>query len=680
MKVDDSSAVEVGGVEVGGAFMRRVLLRQGSIVVVAFMVVALLAPWSLMLEGPGLSELWLSVLEVGAFGVTATALLSLQRMRRARQVLRSAALEPERVEAEDIGALADLPFALTWRFVAVGAVAATLTGVPEIRPEQLDQARAIILALLTFTIICASAVVQYVVIRDATIRAIDLTPLESITSWLEREALRLAPRQRVTRKILLAVVAPVALVGVGTLLVAQAQLRTFVEKSRAATATQVAVVALAPVVEAMGETGREDALAAAAAHGFFVRHDRAALVQPSSPERLRGGQVQALVALEEGHAVVRYTAALASEVVATSIWIALVAVLLAALLGAVFGRMLAADLVLATQQVSTLGADAVLRGDVRLAAPARFAVVAELGRSVEALAERFREFAAAQERALEVKSSAQRMKQLLFASVSHDLKSPLNSILGFAELVREEPLSPAQAESLQLVAGRGRELLALTETILDAARVEAGQLQLSLQPVLATELINDALAKARDLHGQQPTEVIVELARNMPALLVDQAYAARAIAVLIAHSMDTAAPARRRALRVRGGLPVGTRDGDGMARLHIEYDVAGSRASLLEAQLRGQIHKGTGRGAALRLSLARSILELHGGRVDVESSAHGASVVICRLPAAESSRQPTPSRPVPQLDDLDGPTLVRRDPILTDLDGPTRVIPKKKGS
>jgi len=680
MKLEESH-----GAEIGGAFVRRVVWRQGLVGVVAFMIVALLAPWSLMLESPGLAQLWLTCLEVGAFAVAATILLSSPRMRRARQVVRLAALEPERVSPEDIGALADLPFALTARFVIVGAVAATLMGVPEIRPEGLGQAHAIILGLLTFTIVCASAVVHYVTIRDATIRAIDLSPLEPITAWLESESLRLAPRRRVARKILFAVVAPVALVGVGTLLVAQAQLRAFVEKDRSATATQLVHTALDPLPEALAEAGREDAVAAAAAHGFLVQRHRGTLSAPVQPERLPGGQVRTTLELEEGHASVRYTVALASEVVNTSIWIALVAVLLAALLGAAFGRMLATDLVLATEQVSTLGTDAVLRGDVNLAARARFAVVAQLGRSVEALAERFREFAAAQERALQVKASAGRMKQLLFASVSHDLKSPLNSILGFAELVREEPLSQSQLESLELVSSRGRELLALIETILDAARVEAGQLQLMLQPIPASELMNDALSKARDLHGQPNAEMIVELARDMPPLAADPAYASRAVAVLIAHSMDIAGPVRRHALRVRGALSASSEDVQAMALLHIEYEVAGDRASLLESQLRGKIHQGTGRGAALRLSLARSIIELHGGAVEFERGAHGTSIVTCRLPISDrpSLGPSSPSLAArPSAPRQEEPTLVMYDPardqLSSDPDGPTLVMPSKR--
>src|SRR5262249_56857985 len=101
-----------------------------------------------------------------------------------------------------------------------------------------------------------------------------------------------------------------------------------------------------------------------------------------------------------------------------------------------------------------------------------------LERAIELLAERFRVFARAQERAILAREAGTRTRGLFFASVSHDLKSPLNAILGFAELVRQDTLTPGQAESLEVIDRRGRELLALIETILDAARVEAGQLAL----------------------------------------------------------------------------------------------------------------------------------------------------------------------------------------------------------
>ena len=375
-------------------------------------------------------------------------------------------------------------------------------------------------------------------------------------------------------------------------------------------------------------------------------------------ERLRNGQLMTHVAMGEDSASARYTAELPTGVTTNGLWLALLAVVLAALFGGMFGRALATDLALATQQVSSLGTEVVLRGKARVAGPARFGVVAQLGRSVEALAERFRVFAAASERALEVRASAQRMKQLLFASVSHDLKSPLNAILGFAELVRDEPLTKPQEENLDLVSSRGRELLALIETILDAARVEAGQLRLVRQPVPIRDLIDNAIEKARDLHGPQFVDALIEVPPSMPPVQFDAQYGARAVAVLIAHAMDSATGTRgKQAVRIRGGVaPVSDKEHRGMARILIEFVSSLKRPSMLEAQLRGKLHSGAGRGMVLRLSLARAIIELHGGAVDVERATTGAAIVTCWLPLSAVERTLTDT--AEELDMVEAPTLV----------------------
>jgi signal transduction histidine kinase len=212
----------------------------------------------------------------------------------------------------------------------------------------------------------------------------------------------------------------------------------------------------------------------------------------------------AAVPLEQGQAVIRFSANLSRERTTVAVAVGLMAVLVAAGLGALFGRALADDLVQATKAVRLLGTENVLRGGKRIGHPARFAVVESLGRAIESLTLRFRVFAAAQERALDARAAAQQMRGLLFASVSHDLKSPLNAILGFAELVSQEPLTAAQRESLQLITRRGRELLGLIETILDAARVEAEQLTLAPRPTEVRTLVSEAIRKAKELAGDTP--------------------------------------------------------------------------------------------------------------------------------------------------------------------------------
>ncbi|MEM1031117.1 MAG: histidine kinase dimerization/phospho-acceptor domain-containing protein, partial [Myxococcota bacterium] len=521
MKVHEEDTREVSGALVASAFVRRVLLRQAVVGIVVYFVVALITPWALLLDAQRLADLWATAALSAVFTVLLTGGASLLRLRRSRRVFQALALEPDTVRPEDIGALANLPLALTMRFGLSGSAALAVLVLSPLRPAWGDDDRAISFGLLASTLVLASAVVHYVAVRDATIRAVELSPAEPLATWLEREAVRMSPSRRVARRLLLAVLAPVGLVGVGAVLVTHAHLQATVERERVETARQLVPIVYDDGADSGEHPGQEDARAAAAAHGYFMRPWSAPQADEPRLEAVAGGQQRAIFARDEGATAVRFEAPQARVFATTGIWLALLGVAGAGLLGAVFGRTLARDLVLATDQVSSLGTATVLEGKARVAGPARFRVVDALAQAVEALAERFRTFAAAQERALAAKSAAQRMKQLLFTSVSHDLKSPLNAVLGFADLVREEPLTRAQIENLDMVSGRGRELLALIETILDAARVEEGQLSLIPQPMGVADMVAAAEALARDLHPGNQTPVIVELPPDLPPLRVD---------------------------------------------------------------------------------------------------------------------------------------------------------------
>jgi signal transduction histidine kinase len=578
---------------------------------------------------------------VSLLAVALIGLATERVLRKNRYVLRSLALGSLAVEPEDIGALADLPFSLTTRFLLTGALAPAALLVPGVTPDTFDLPRGVSLCLLTWTILAAAAVVHYVAVRGATIRVIELSPVEPITEWLENPAAQLAPQRRVKRKILVAVIAPVALVGVGTVLVTHAHLRALLKRSQTATAIIFARTALEPAPGAVADAGRTDAIAAARPLGFDARIDPDSAAGPAAADELATrparGDLQVIVPLTDGRAVVRFGAELSPAVVTVGALLAALAVLLAAGLGRAFGRALAKDLLLAAEQVSMLGTERVLRGRAGVVSPARFRIVAEVGEAVDTLAERFRVFARTQERAIRARERAQRVKELLFASVSHDLKSPLNAVLGFAELVRTEPLTPAQAESLEMVSSRGRELLALIETIL-----EAGHLELITQATPASELVDAALEKSQDLYADRDVDVIVELASGIPPLQVDPAYAARALAVFLSHAMQTAASSEpARALRFGASLPAGDTaalrvPGPLLARFQVEYASSATPPEMLEAQLRGLSPTSSGRGTAVKLSLARALVELHGGRVEVGRGTHGGAVVTCWLPTTVS--------------------------------------------
>ena len=619
--------------DAAGRFSQRVVARQALMGLAAWLVLATFAPKLLVLDW----EVTLGVLSVLAvlalLSFAASTAMALFALRRHRFIIRAIGLGAGPVEPEHLAPIAELPGSLTFRWFGVSSLCAALGLVPGVRPAMLDDGRAVSLFILAITILSAAAIPSYVLIRRATINLLEVAPLEQLTMLLETLELKQIPRRRFTLRVLLAVAAPVALMGTGAVLVTHAHLRTLTEQSRRATALLIARAALepGPGTGTMDLTGRGDAIAAAAGYGFLARIETGTseLTEPTMI-READGQLMVATPLEQGQAVIHFSADLTAEDTTAAVVVALLAVLIAGALGGLFGRALGDDLVLATRSVQALGNESVLRGDrARIARPARFAVVESLGRAIEELTARFRVFAAAQERALDIRAAAQRMRGLLFASVSHDLKSPLNAILGFAELVAQEPLTAAQRESLQLITRRGRELLALIETILDAARVEAEQLTLMPRPTDVRRLIAEALRKARELCGEMDLPIAVEVADGLPWVPADPAYATRALAVIIAHALRVAAgDPGSRVVRVRATAPADDRPQRGRVSIDVEYGSRELQNGELERLFARQA-TGRGQGLTLGLSLARSVIELHGGAVDVTGSQDRAPV--CRV-------------------------------------------------
>jgi signal transduction histidine kinase len=608
-------------------FGRRILARQALVGVAAFVVVGIFAPRLLMLEG----DVAAGVLSVGAtlatLAVAACTALSLVSLRRHGPLLRALAGGETDIDLGALRRLADLPSVLSMRFFALTTAISALVLLPGVRPAMLDDGRAVSLLILAITILGGAALPHYVLTRQATIEVLEICPLEPLHALLESLDLLRAPWKRITRRLLLAVVAPVALLGAGAVLVTHAHIRTFVEQSRRTTALLVARSALEPAPGAIGVAGRASAVTAAGELGFIVRFEpQNATDREPEFSRDPDGQLVVTAPLDEGQAVLRFSADLDPLTVSGGAAVGLLAVLLAGALGAFFGRVLADDLWHATRRVRLVGTESVLRGSTQIARPARFAVVAELGRAIEELTARFRVFAAAQERALDARAAHQRMRGLLFASVSHDLKSPLNAILGFAELVGQGDLTQAQRESLELIARRGRELLGLIETILDAARVEAGQLNLHVRPTQVGRLVTEATRKARELAGDADAPVVVEVSGGLPSVPGDPAYATRALAVIVAHGIRTSAmdPGSPPTV-VRATLPA--RPGDRVC-IDVEFGSREVTRDELEMLFARQA-TGRGRGLTLGLSLARSVIELHGGTVEVEGQRDGGA--LCRV-------------------------------------------------
>ena len=614
--------------------LRRVLGIEASFTLASSALLALLTSHFLVLSG----QVAIDGAEILGLSVLAGGLLELARcfwrLRRYRFVLRTLALGGNAVETRELFALSSEP-----AHVVLGWLASAVLGIGVfhtlLRPKLVDFSTGMNLALFGVVIVAAASLPLFVVIRSAFVRALELAPPELMREVVEDAAKRGAIERRVPRRLVAAVTTPVVFLVFGCALIVGSHLRRADERSREETARVLARASLEPGPGVAAGAGLEDAIAQGEALGFK------ATVRPWSDEyrveRGNDGVVSVITPLDQGSAEVRFEGAVVGVLSASFILVALLGTAIAGGLGMALCRALAEDLRAATRDVRLLGTDAVLSGGTHVVRAARFRVVARLGLAIDRLAARFGVFAKAQERAISARKAAARMRGLFFASVSHDLKSPLNAILGFTELVRKgEALSPGQSESLSLIDRRGRELLALIETILDAARVDAGQLSLVLDHCDVRQLLAEAVAKGKDLGGDRGIEIFAEVAEDVYSLRVDRVRMPRALATFIGH-----------AVRVSESAAVHVQVVSEPEVVRFNVEVPGSRvdAHKLEALLDPSPALGPSehRGLALGLRLARSVVELHGGSVAVTPLSGRGAIFSLSMPTGDAeSRLPPP--------------------------------------
>lgn len=546
-----------------GRLLGRVILWQLGFSVVALALAALLPARLLLLPVVTASAISMR-LAIGLFvgGLGAAALGSL--LVRARSPLLRKVLRGEvDLDRTLIPKLNDDPWRVVnnWAYAHISALVLALVISP---PGGISFRSTCMVALFSATFVATLSLPLLVAVRREFVEVLALVPPEVMSEVIDAQVRAGRLRGRTSRRLLAAIANPVALLAIGSALITASHLVSFRAMTNRTTALAIGDSSLAkddPSVRSLAEVG-----------------------WPLDPK---------------------------------AILVAGAGLLIAVYVGRDLGARLSRDLRTANRGVRTLGTDAALEG-TRVMRPARFQAVNELGNAIELLSDRFRTFTQAQERAIELREAAIKARGRFFASVSHDLKSPLNAIVGFAELTkRDGGTNQAQRDSLDLILQGGNELLALIETILDAARVEAGQLVLEYSEEPVEEMLGLALEKAEQLSSHAKARIELEVADGLPPLVVDKLRFPQALGAFIAH-------ARRAAEREQLRILVDVEDRDERPSLQrrkvtffVEVPSAKFSARELEALLSPETHPGQHRGMALALRLAKSIIELHGGSVSL---------------------------------------------------------------
>ena len=607
----------------------RLVARLVAIQLIAWgameLLVIVFAPRLLLLDpsvvaGSARLALW-GWLATAALVIAATVLVG----RQVRPLLLELTVGASHVEPREVHVLYDAP----WRLVAIDLVGtfviAGATLIAPLRPDTNDLYTQVELSLLALTMASVAALPAYVMMRASVARVLELVPVSASREAIDMLGTRERRMARVRRRLLAAVVAPVAFVALGASLLVHAHLRAFDTSSRQNDAAELAQGVL-DAVYGSDTRGRNAVIEAARAYGFDVEVSRASA--EFSEVRSDEGTTVLSVPLADGHATVRFETARFSPGTTVYLGLALVAIALAGILGWRTGGAFADDVGLAERELEATGVADVLRGG-RILGDARFQSVASLLRATEELGGVFREFASAQQRVIDARAATERMRGLFLASMSHDLKAPLNAILGFAGLVARGPLTAEQGESVAIIEQRGGELLYLIDTILDAARVEAGELTVSPERTRVGDVVMPAVLDARQLTEGSNVEIVGEIQPGIPQVLADPA---RLIQGLTAIILVASRFAERGHVVVRASMPA---SGD---QLRIDVEVTGrgiaatDREKIFDAFKhadRARRHGSLGLGP----SLARAIVELHGGSIDVETTEAGGTVFRVWVPS-----------------------------------------------
>jgi signal transduction histidine kinase len=223
-------------------------------------------------------------------------------------------------------------------------------------------------------------------------------------------------------------------------------------------------------------------------------------------------------------------------------------------------------------------------------------------------------------------------KSEFLASMSHELRTPLNAVIGFSDVLLERlfgELNERQEEYVRDIRDSGRHLLELINEILDLSKVEAGRMELEPAELSLPELLEQALALVRERAARQRLQVTLELDPAVGTVWADDTKLKQVVVNLVTNAVkftpdggtvDVVA-------RARGGeVEVTVRDtGIGIA----EED----QARIFEAFQRGDRRVST-EGTGLGLTLSKRFVELHGGRIWVQSRLGEGSTFGFAIPVA----------------------------------------------
>jgi signal transduction histidine kinase/CheY-like chemotaxis protein len=261
---------------------------------------------------------------------------------------------------------------------------------------------------------------------------------------------------------------------------------------------------------------------------------------------------------------------------------------------------------------------------------------------------------------------ASQHKSDFLASMSHELRTPLNAVIGFSDVLLDRmfgELNERQDEYVRDIRNSGRHLLELINEILDLSKVEAGQMELDLDAVSIPELIDHGLAMVRERAGGHGISLARDIDPEVDTVLADELKLKQVIVNLLSNAVKFTPDG--------GAVTVTARRLDAEVQLSVRDTGIGIAAEektrVFEAfQRGGRAARTSTEGTGLGLTLSKRIIDLHGGRLWMDSEPGVGSTFSFAIPVVPASaphddRPAEPSEPVAARDGGMGSVLVVED-------------------